>query len=495
MTKYFLKNNSVLGAFFLVSTLMLLCSVNIVGCQKKHPTQVTPYHYIQAFNEQFDQGGEAHVRRWMEIDRMYHPNEAYSFLGNGSLSMQGEKFDEAITWFQKGIAARPDMFCNYYGVGFALFQNGQIDTSLDWFQKRVQEEPRDAACFFGLGQVYNHQGKYAEAKDSFARSLALDPTNIDAYIEMSETYGYMGDHMSAIEILKKARVYGPLHGELFYEIGNHYRKLGETDKAQNEYLSGVKVDPRDPQNYFGIAELYAAQHKYDEAITWFNKSLSYADDTYTCPYSGLGMAYLNKAEPVLAESNFILAIDHAPNAFWVRYHLAKFYFDVGKDERANELLQEILNGPMAFSEREHALELKGVFAALKFDYESAADAFSEIADTYGRFGAVHLLEGLQALRQKDYVKAQSLFAQVQAGTTKGLIYESALIGNAECLLMNASHEEALFLYKEVLRTSPINVVALKGAVRMCNLLGDFDAAGDYAERLKRVEPMQSSIKV
>ncbi len=50
----------------------------------------------------------------------------------------------------------------------------------------------------------------------------------------------------------------------------------QIDQALRLFLNGVKVDPGEPQNYFGLGALYHAKGNDDEALKWYFKSLNAA---------------------------------------------------------------------------------------------------------------------------------------------------------------------------------------------------------------------------
>ncbi|WP_224962302.1 tetratricopeptide repeat protein [Geomonas subterranea] len=140
-----------------------------------------------------------------------------------------------------------------------------------------QEEYLEADDWFQAGVELNSEGNYREATEAFSRSVALAPGNSLAWLNLGTTQALSGDYNRAIDSLKKsvlldnslALAYSnlaevcfkadrfkeaveaytsllklwPGNANALYKLGLSHLLLGQSEKAQGEYLSLKLVDP------------------------------------------------------------------------------------------------------------------------------------------------------------------------------------------------------------------------------------------------------------
>ncbi|WP_252891045.1 tetratricopeptide repeat protein [Thermoclostridium stercorarium] len=57
-----------------------------------------------------------------------------------------------------------------------------------------------------------------------------------------------------------------------------YDRMGRIYRAARIYHKVIKLHPQDPRAYYGIAILYDNKKRYEDAITWYKKSINVKAD-------------------------------------------------------------------------------------------------------------------------------------------------------------------------------------------------------------------------
>lgn len=72
-------------------------------------------------------------------------------------------------------------------------------------------------------------------------------------------------------------------------------EIGDYRSAELGYMQLVQKMPNDPYAYFKLGNVFANQHKFDEALQAYYETLK-RDETYTKAYNNIATVYLLKAE-------------------------------------------------------------------------------------------------------------------------------------------------------------------------------------------------------
>lgn len=90
------------------------------------------------------------------------------------------------------------------------------------------------------------------------------------------------------EIVDKANAKFPTDSEIQTVIGNIYHNSGNNEMFLTKLLENIKIDPKNPVNYFNIGTIYMEQNKDQEAIQYFEKAIE-VDPTYKNAYNNLAL--------------------------------------------------------------------------------------------------------------------------------------------------------------------------------------------------------------
>ena len=198
-----------------------------------------------------------------------------------------------------------------YKLGVAEFNRGNFPDAFIAFQKAMESYP-DAKTHNALGLISLEQGKYQDAITSFKKALQLDPNFLDPFNNLGTTYARLGDWDKAIEEYQKV-LSDPLYRtpELaHYNLGLALMEKGDNINAVKQFHSAIQIRPNFIQalDKYGIA-LYR-MNRNQEAIKRFKQVIELAPD-FIESYLNLGMVYMKLGQTTEAISQFKYVLDHS----------------------------------------------------------------------------------------------------------------------------------------------------------------------------------------
>ncbi len=101
----------------------------------------------------------------------------------------------------------------------------------------------------------------AEMNAAGAEEAAISTLTCTAHL-----IGQAGRHRNAAEMLTRMLTYDPNSASLIAELGCSEYYRGDYHAALRHYREAVRIDPRYPVSYWGLAKIMNAQHKYDQAL-------------------------------------------------------------------------------------------------------------------------------------------------------------------------------------------------------------------------------------
>ncbi len=110
-----------------------------------------------------------------------HPTaEAYTFLGWAY--SQIDLLDTAIELCEQAIEIDPDFGNPYNDIGAYLIEQERWEEAIPWLQKAIAA-PRYASpqfAYMNLGRVYEHLGQWPQALAEYDRALSAEPLYMPA---------------------------------------------------------------------------------------------------------------------------------------------------------------------------------------------------------------------------------------------------------------------------------------------------------------------------
>ncbi len=160
------------------------------------------------------------------------------FLEEGFKAEQAGHSAEAVTAYEKIVAAEPDLLEGYLRLGALYFKLGLSSKAEELYLQTIQRGIADGQVYFLLGYMEENRKKFPEA---------------------------LGYYLKAEEKLLK-------NPELFYNIGNVYAQQGDMDKAIVYYSRAVSMKPDHLDAFVNLSVVSFRKGNYADAQFYLAKA-------------------------------------------------------------------------------------------------------------------------------------------------------------------------------------------------------------------------------
>jgi tetratricopeptide (TPR) repeat protein len=270
------------------------------------------------------------------------------------------KYDEAISYYNKAIEANPKTSLAYKDRGFCLIKKKKYESALNDYNKyeELVIKVTDAGFYFDKGWCENELLKYSDAVESLLKCVEVDNTYSKAYNELGYAYYKLKlnaesetNYRLAI-MLDKESNYLPLIGlaDLYYD------NLKKYDSAIVYYVKGTQIK-KNKTAFYRIGWIYNDKEKFTEALNPLTEAVS-MDDNYEEARIELGYAYykLNRNDEALAQ--FLPIMSRNPKNELSRYYAGFCYYLKNDQFNLRKMIDE-LTGLNTVNALKYAATLKG----------------------------------------------------------------------------------------------------------------------------------------
>jgi tetratricopeptide (TPR) repeat protein len=141
---------------------------------------------------------EQALRKAIELS----PNDPQSEALLGWALMLQEKYDEAITWFQKVLVRQPQNSLARINVGYICFKKRNWNEAIEHLSRAIRlDNDKKATLYahFYLGLVYLERDMFEDAQTFFQKTIHLGPNLIEAYYELGRAFWFNGQQDEALK--------------------------------------------------------------------------------------------------------------------------------------------------------------------------------------------------------------------------------------------------------------------------------------------------------
>ena len=183
--------------------------------------------------------------------------EALSNLG--SLLIQLERPEEAVTPLQQAIHNRPDYAEAHHNLGLAYAALQDIELAETALGRAIELVPDYLNARNSRAMLYARTGKYQPALDDYAAIVALRPGDADAQFNAADMLAKLGRADAALAGFVRARNLRPGHSNTLRRIIVLLITTGQTDQAKSALEALLTLDPDDCAAMRALAQYWQMQ--------------------------------------------------------------------------------------------------------------------------------------------------------------------------------------------------------------------------------------------
>jgi tetratricopeptide (TPR) repeat protein len=319
-----------------------------------------------AYTQTHDYGkAETAYRQAVDLD----PSELSHLRGLGQTLLSEEKYQEALSVYQKLIDLMPDDSDNYLRLAQIYRELHQLDKAEENLLKARQYNPGSLEILYNEAMIYESQGRYEEAirvlsdavtgvksqstvVPSRRRSLAIlyqqlgmlyrDVQNYQAAVYTFQELAHLGeeedrrarpliidtyrmakDLPKALAVGREAMAKYPNEPSIRTTYALLLGENQQTDEAVKLLETDLKGNAGDRETYLNLSQVYERGHRYGEAEQAARKAESYSSDAKDNEIAWLllGAVYERQKQFDKAEEEFKKALEVNPrNAQVLNYY-------------------------------------------------------------------------------------------------------------------------------------------------------------------------------
>lgn len=149
------------------------------------------------------------------------------------------------------------------------------------------------------------------------------------------------DWNSAIDMFTSVVEVETDNAEIYNNLGLCYANLGDDEKAEKNYLRCIELNPKIPQCYINLTDIYYKQKRFGEGINILSFASGILPDNLVIRHY-LARFYMEDSKRDLAIDELIYILEKQPDNYDAYYDLARVYFELGNYDSAIENLENVL---------------------------------------------------------------------------------------------------------------------------------------------------------
>ena len=214
---------------------------------------------------------------------------------SGSGALKAGRYDDALSWFDKGVAERPDWGPAWNGKAFALEGLGRYDEALQCYDRAIQLNPNMAELWLQKSLVFSRLQQWDNALASAERAIELKPglgaawvNKGSAQLMLSRAQEAQASYERAIELL-------PDSGDAWRGKGMVLLTVGQSEEAITCLDRAVALNANDVDSWFFKSRALLALGRYEAALPCIERVLQLAPNhAFSWYLKGLALQLLGR---------------------------------------------------------------------------------------------------------------------------------------------------------------------------------------------------------
>ncbi|MBN2207687.1 MAG: tetratricopeptide repeat protein [Candidatus Coatesbacteria bacterium] len=262
-----------------------------------------------------------------------------------ALASQG-KYQEAMTAFNKAIAADPQNAEAHNGLGYCHLLLGQEEQGELHLKEALRLQPDLLKAVRNLATLYHRQTRMNEAIPLWEQLTETDPNDAEAWSYLSTAYISQNQIEKALVAAKRALECSPNNPTVIVNYANMQKALMKFDEAEQYYRRVVDMSPPDEQiralAIIGLFDVYFLQADYSKAkVIGLKAKEDFPKDFRV--YYNLALLHEKINENQSAAEYYEEAMKYAPNNSALFVGAGDFFSQIGNQDRANEIYRKAID--------------------------------------------------------------------------------------------------------------------------------------------------------
>lgn len=185
---------------------------------------------------------------------------AQKLINSADLEFQAQHYDAAETQYEAARHLSPLNPAAIRQLGLLYAEEGRVYQAYAFLKKSLELEPNNSLVQLKLSEICLSVGKPEEAAELAAKYLQTDSTSEQALATLAQLSHSAAAYARLRGQLESWSHQNPAAGVYHDALG--LADLGQKDltNAETELQTALRLDPKLPTAYFGMASIYASRH-------------------------------------------------------------------------------------------------------------------------------------------------------------------------------------------------------------------------------------------
>jgi superkiller protein 3 len=242
------------------------------------------------------------------------------------LQKAGNK-DQAIEYWEKAVAANPDLRMAHVMLGDAYRTRGDYDKAAVHFKAATLLDRYGYTNHYNLGVAYQMLNRLQDAAAAYLQALEINPRDVKSNMNLGLVYLALGQLDSAVLFLQRATTLDPNNAQAWSNLGVAFDARGSILEAESTYRKALELDSKNVITQQNLAQNLISQNKNTEAVVIMEGAVKlsnapsvrkrYADALAANKQYDQAIAQLDLA--IKADPRYVLAINAKANVLIRKY--------------------------------------------------------------------------------------------------------------------------------------------------------------------------------
>jgi tetratricopeptide (TPR) repeat protein len=270
-----------------------------------------------------------------------HPSNPEPYGHIGLLEAREEHYKEAIAYYRKALAIKPNVPGLRLNLALALFKSGDQRAAIPEFTALLKSapprSPEAQRLTILIGMSHYALGEYAAAAPFLKRAADSEPQNLPLRLALAHSYLWSKQYKNVLDVYHEILTLDPDSAEADMLAGEALDEMKDPTGAIQMFRNAVKANPKEPNVHFGLGYLLWTQKSYPEAASEFQAELAndpeHVQATIHLADAYIQMNQLPDAKPLLEK-----AVQMDPSASLAHLDLGIIFTE---DDRKEDALREL----------------------------------------------------------------------------------------------------------------------------------------------------------
>jgi tetratricopeptide (TPR) repeat protein len=237
------------------------------------------------------QGRLLEAKNLYEKSRNLKPNFTPALNGLASVTLEMGQPRSAENYATLALSIEPMSVEGNMLLTEAYFEQGNYQAAYAQLQSSRHLASRHPQYYLLLGKITYARHMYEDAFEALGRARSLGISNADVFLYLGLTSSALEDYEEAEKYFKLAVFKDQDLLQAWRELGRTYVQTKQWDKAQDAFVTALKIDSADTESILGASYVMLNKGRFEESIKSL-ESLKKADDPPAMTFYYLGHAYM-----------------------------------------------------------------------------------------------------------------------------------------------------------------------------------------------------------